>query len=195
MLFMLDNYDSFVYNLYAYFKELGQDIIVKKPCDITIEELEKMNLDGIIISPGPGKPIDSLMSLEIIDHFKGKVPILGVCLGHQVIGHYFGANVTKGKTPMHGKISPITHNNKDLFDGLPKKINVTRYHSLIVEPTNITNTFDISALSDDNVVMAITHKNLPIYGVQFHPEACLSEYGHEMLRNFTAICKDWRVNL
>lgn len=192
MFFLLDNYDSFVYNLYAYFQELGQEILVKRSNEISILEIEKMDLEGIIISPGPGRPSESLLSLQIIDNFKEKIPILGVCLGHQAIGYYFGADVKKGIKPMHGKLTLITNDGKALFKGFPSQIKVTRYHSLTVYPENILSDFDINAFSEDGAVMAISHKKHPIYGVQFHPEAILTEHGHQLLSNFIQICKKWR---
>lgn len=194
MYFLLDNNDSFVYNLYAYFQELGQEIFVKHSDEISILELEKMNLEGIIISPGPGRPSESLLSLQIIDNFKEKIPILGVCLGHQAIAYYFGAEVKKGVKPMHGKLTRLTNDGRALFKGLPRQIKVTRYHSLTVCPENILTDFDMNALSEDGVVMAISHKKYPIYGVQFHPEAVLTEYGHQLLNNYIQICKEWGNN-
>lgn len=192
MFFLLDNYDSFVYNLSAYFQELGQDILVKRSNEISLLDIEKMELEGIIISPGPGRPSESPLSLQILDKFKGKIPILGVCLGHQAIGYYFGALVTKGIKPMHGKLSLITNDGEGLFEGLPSKIKVTRYHSLVVHPEYLLTDFNINAYSEDGAIMAISHTEYPIYGVQFHPEAVLTEYGHELLNNFILICKKWR---
>lgn len=192
MFFLLDNYDSFVYNLYAYFQELGQEIIIKRSDEISLTEIENMNLEGIIISPGPGRPAEAELSLQVIEKFQGKVPILGVCLGHQAIGHYYGANVKKGNRPMHGKISLVENDGQNLFKGLPNQFKVTRYHSLTVRPEKIDHDFHINARSDDGAIMAISHKKYPIYGVQFHPEAVLTEYGHELLNNFVQICKNWR---
>ena len=192
MFLLLDNYDSFVYNLGAYFQELGQEIVVKCPNEISVAEIEIMDLEGIIISPGPGRPNEAVRALEIIDNFKGKIPILGVCLGHQAIGYYFGADVKKGFRPMHGKLSLVTNNGKALFAGLPREFKVTRYHSLEVFPDNIIADFDVDATSQDGVVMAISHKQYPIYGIQYHPEAILTEYGYELLGNFIQICKKWR---
>lgn len=194
MFFLLDNNDSFVYNLYAYFQELGQEILVKQSNEISLLELEKMDLEGIIISPGPGHPSKSLLSLQIIDNFKGKIPILGVCLGHQAIGYYFGAEVKKGVKPMHGKLTLLTNDGQALFKDLPRQLKVTRYHSLTVYPKNILSDFDINAFSEDGAVMAISHKKHPIYGVQFHPEAIMTEHGYQLLDNFIKICKKWRDN-
>lgn len=192
MYFMLDNYDSFVYNLSAYFRGLGQKILVRRADEVTLSKIEALRPEGIILSPGPGKPSDAAMSLEILDKFKGTVPILGVCLGHQAIGHYFGASVKKGERPRHGKIGRITHQGKGLFCGLPQRYQVTRYHSLVVEPEGLPEELMVDALSEDGAIMGLSHKHYPIYGVQFHPEAILTEWGVELLENFTKICKEWR---
>ena len=193
MYFMLDNFDSYVYNLYAYFQELGQEIVVKRADEVTIEEIIDMNPEGIIISPGPGRPIEATLSLLIIEYFKGKVPILGVCLGHQVRGQYFGAEVKKGKAPMHGKISSVFNDGKNLFEEMPRNINVTRYHSLAVYLDENDKELDINAVAKDGAIMAISHRRYPIFGVQFHPEAVLTEYGYQILKNFIRICNDWRI--
>lgn len=190
--FLLDNYDSFVYNLASYILELNYTVIVRKPEEITIKEIKELNIEGIIISPGPGKPIDAIFALEVLDFFKGTLPILGVCLGHQVICHYFGSLVEKGKKPMHGKISKIEHNGKNLFEGIKSPLNVTRYHSLCVTPTHLSKELTCDALSDDKVVMAASHSNMPIYGLQFHPEALLTENGKTMISNFIKICNKWK---
>ena len=193
MYFMLDNFDSYVYNLYAYFQELGQEIVVKRADEVTIEEIIDMNPEGIIISPGPGRPIEATLSLLIIEYFKGKVPILGVCLGHQVICQYFGAEVKKGKAPMHVKISSVFNDGKNLFEEMPRNINVTRYHSLAVYLDENDKELDINAVAKDGAIMAISHRRYPIFGVQFHPEAVLTEYGYQILKNFIRICNDWRI--
>ena len=165
MYLMIDNYDSFVYNLKAYFEELGREIVVKRSDQITVDEIEKMQPQGIILSPGPKRPWDAEVCVQTVERLQGKIPILGVCLGHQVLGHCCGATVKKGERPMHGKVTEITNMGTGVFEGLPKKFKVTRYHSLIV------------------------HKILPLYGVQFHPEAVLTEYGHELLENFCHIAE------
>lgn len=192
MYFMLDNYDSFVYNLSAYFRELGQDILVRRDDEITLSEIEALRPEGIILSPGPGKPSEAAASLRILDKFKGKIPILGVCLGHQVIGHYFGASVKKGSLPMHGKVTEITHCKTGMFAGLPQAFRVTRYHSLVVEREGLPSFLSVDASAGEGVIMGISHKSLPVYGVQFHPEAVLTEYGKELLDNFIKICVKWR---
>lgn len=184
MFLIIDNYDSFVYNLARYFEELNEEIIVVRNDKITIDEIKNLNPDGIIISPGPKSPEDSGICLDIIDNFKGSIPILGVCLGHQCIGHYFGAKITKGKEPVHGKVFSIKHNGEGLFSNLKSPINVTRYHSLIVDKVNLPSTLEITSQTEDGVIMGIRHKEYLIEGVQFHPEAELTEYGHEMLKNF-----------
>ena len=192
MILMIDNYDSFVYNLVRYFEELGEEVLVYRNDKITIKDIENMNIDGIVISPGPKSPKESGLSLEIIDKFKGKLPILGICLGHQCIGHYFNAEVIKGKEPVHGKMFYINHDNKDLFKDVKNPLRVTRYHSLIVDKNDFPNELEITSETEDNVIMGIKHKSLPIYGVQFHPEAEMTEEGHKILNNFINITKSFK---
>ena len=195
MFVMIDNYDSFVYVLNMYFEELEQEIIVVRNDEITIEYLEalyqKQKLEGIIISPGPKSPKDSGMSVEIVQKMGDKVPILGVCLGHQVIGYAFGGSISKGKQPMHGKVTPIKHNRQGIFDELPQNFEVTRYHSLVVDKEKLPKCLQIDAQDEDGTIMAISHINYPLFGIQFHPEAVLTEYGHEMLENYIKICRQW----
>ncbi|MDU2122454.1 MAG: aminodeoxychorismate/anthranilate synthase component II [Clostridium celatum] len=191
MLLMIDNYDSFVYNLVRYFEELGEEIIIYRNDKISIEDIENMNIDGIVISPGPKSPKEAGLSLDIIDKFKGKLPILGICLGHQCIGHYFNAIVKKGNEPVHGKMFNITHNNKGLFQNVKNPLRVTRYHSLIVSKDNLPDTIEITSETEDKVIMGIKHKDYPIYGVQFHPEAEMTEEGHKILNNFINITKEF----
>lgn len=192
MIFLLDNYDSFVYNLAAYIRESGEEIIVKRADEVDLAQIKSMSPDGIIISPGPKRPQDAKLSIAVVKEFQGKIPLLGVCLGHQVIAHFHGADVIKGASPIHGKVTPIVNNQKGLFKGLPERYQVTRYHSLVVAKASIPANMEIDATTDDGVVMGISHKEYPLYGVQFHPEAVLSEYGHELLKNFIEISKDWR---
>lgn len=194
MLLMIDNYDSFVYNLVRYIKELEEDIKVYRNDKITIEDIKKGNFEGIIISPGPKDPTNAGISLEIINEFKGQMPILGICLGHQCIGHYFGGVIEKGEYPIHGKISSVNHNNKGLFKGVKNPLNVTRYHSLVVSNSNIPNDLEVTATTDDGTIMGIEHKVYPIYGVQFHPEAELTEDGHKILKNFIMECRNFERN-
>ena len=184
MYLMIDNYDSFVYNLKAYFEELGKEIAVIRCDKITLEEIEDMQPSGIILSPGPKRPQDATLCIDIVEKFQEKIPILGVCLGHQVLGLCSGATVEKGIFPIHGKISEISNNGLRLFAGLPTKFNVTRYHSLVVNKDTISNNYSIDATTADGVVMGISHKTLPLYGVQFHPESILTPLGKKMLENF-----------
>lgn len=193
MLVMIDNYDSFVYNLAAYFQELSQEIRVVRNDRVSVEDLAEMKkLEGLVISPGPGRPEDGGVSQEAVRHFTGRIPILGVCLGHQIIGHAFGAGVVRGSRPMHGKVTRICHRGEGLFKGLPESYPVTRYHSLIVERSTVPGQLRVDALSEDGAVMALSHREYPLYGIQFHPEAVLTEYGHELLENFIRICREWR---
>ena len=158
MLLMIDNYDSFVYNLVRYFEELGEEIIIYRNDKITIKDIESMNIDGIVISPGPKSPNEAGLSLDIIDKFKEKLPILGICLGHQCIGHYFNAVVKKGNEPVHGKMFNITHNNKGIFEEVKNPLRVTRYHSLIVDKENFPDSLEIISETEDNIIMGIKHK-------------------------------------
>ena len=189
MYLMIDNYDSFVYNLKAYFEELGREIAVKRSDQTTVDEIEKMQPQGIILSPGPKRPWDAEVCVQTVERLQGKIPILGVCLGHQVLGHCCGATVKKGERPMHGKVTEITNMGTGVFEGLPKKFKVTRYHSLIVKEDSIPTDYNVDAVSEDGAVMGLSHKILPLYGVQFHPEAVLTEYGHELLENFCHIAE------
>ena len=184
MLLMIDNYDSFTYNLVQYLAEIGQEVEVVRNDKISIEEINKLNPRYIVISPGPCTPNEAGISLELIEAFKGKIPILGVCLGHQSIGQSFGGKIVHAQTIMHGKTSKIFHNNKGVFRGIKDPFIATRYHSLVIEKQTLPNCFDITAWTDDNEIMGIKHKELAIEGVQFHPESILSEHGHDLLKNF-----------
>jgi anthranilate synthase component 2 len=184
MLLMIDNYDSFTYNLVQYLAEIGQEVKVVRNDKISIEEINKLNPQYIVISPGPCTPNEAGISLELIEAFKGKIPILGVCLGHQSIGQAFGGSIIHAQTIMHGKTSKIFHNNKGVFRGIKDPFVATRYHSLVIEKQTLPNCFDITAWTDDNEIMGIKHKELAIEGVQFHPESILSEHGHDLLKNF-----------
>jgi len=184
MFLMIDNYDSFVYNLVRYFEELNEEIIVYRNDKLNLEDITNMNLQGIIISPGPKNPKEAGICLEVIEKFKGKIPILGICLGHQAIGYAFGGKVVKGTEPIHGKVSKIKHHNEGIFKNLKNPMNVTRYHSLVVEKNTLPDCFIVTAETEDNVIMGIRHKYFLIEGVQFHPEAELTECGHELLKNF-----------
>ncbi|MDO5422313.1 MAG: aminodeoxychorismate/anthranilate synthase component II [Eubacteriales bacterium] len=191
MYLMIDHYDSFVYNLTAYLRELGQEILVLRSGDVTPALVERLRPEGIILSPGPGRPGDAVTSCQILRQFSNEIPILGVCLGHQMIGAAFGAKVCKGERPMHGKVTPVRHNGEGLFRGLPQDFQVTRYHSLVVSEEGLPDCLRVDAWSEDGAVMGISHKTACVYGVQFHPEAVLTEYGHELLKNFQEICEEW----
>lgn len=192
MYFMLDNYDSFVYNLSAYFEELDQEILVRRADQVTLPEIHGMKPEGIIISPGPGRPGEAKLSMEIVGHLAGEIPILGVCLGHQVICESFGGRVEKGEQPMHGKVTELRNSGEGIFRGLPNSFYVTRYHSLTAAEDSLPGSLIVDAWSSDGAVMAVRHLEMPIFGVQFHPEAVLTEYGHELLGNFVQIAKEWR---
>lgn len=184
MLFMLDNYDSFTYNLVQYFEELGMPVTVARNDQCNIADIEALNPDYICLSPGPGNPDSAGITLEVINYFAGKKPILGVCLGHQAIAQAFGGKVIHAKEIMHGKVSPITHQQQDVFVGLPSPMTVTRYHSLAVDASQLPECLEITAQTADGEIMGLRHKTLPISAVQFHPESILSEHGHQLLKNF-----------
>lgn len=184
MLLMIDNYDSFTFNLVQYFGELGQDVRVYRNDEISISEIEKLKPDHICISPGPCSPKEAGISIEALKHFAGKVPMLGVCLGHQAIGEAFGGRVIRAKRVMHGKTDTVHSNRQGIFAGLPESFTVTRYHSLAIERSSIPSCLQITASTDDGEIMGVRHKEYPIEGVQFHPESILSEYGHDLLNNF-----------
>ena len=184
MLLMIDNYDSFTYNLVQYLGELGEDIKVFRNDKITISEIEKLKPERIVISPGPCTPKEAGMSIEVIQHFAGKVPILGVCLGHQAIGAAFGAKIINASRLMHGKTSLIHHDGKTVFKGLPNPFEATRYHSLIIKKETLSDDFIITAWTDRDEIMGIRHKKMLIEGVQFHPESILTKAGKDLLGNF-----------
>lgn len=184
MVLIIDNYDSFTYNLYHYFLILGQETIVKSRDDIKIDDVEKIRPDYIVLSPGPGRPEESVLSLEILEKYKGIIPIFGVCLGHQCIGHFFGAEIKKGKSPVHGKVHKIIHQGMGVFEGLKNPLNVTRYHSLVIDEDTLPDCLEVTARTLDGDIMGIRHKDFNIEGVQFHPEAILTEHGLDMLHNF-----------
>jgi para-aminobenzoate synthetase component 2 len=184
MILLIDNYDSFVYNLAQFLGELGAVIQVKRNDKISIKEIERLKPTSIIISPGPGTPKDSGISPEVIMHFKEKTPIMGVCLGHQTIGEVFGGKVIRAKKILHGKTSKIHHDGKTIFENIENPFTATRYHSLIVESASLPDCFTLSAWTEDNTVMGIRHKKYKIEGVQFHPESVLTEAGMEILKNF-----------
>ena len=189
MLLMIDNYDSFTYNLVQYFGELGADVQVHRNDKITIAEIEALNPDKIVISPGPCTPNEAGISLDVIRHFAGKKPILGVCLGHQAIAQAFGGKIVHANEIMHGKTSPVHHKNNSVFKELSNPFKATRYHSLVINKATLPDCFDITAWTQNDdgsldEIMGIQHKILPIEGVQFHPESILTEHGHDLLKNF-----------
>ena len=184
MLLMIDNYDSFTYNLVQYFGELGEDVRVFRNDAITLSEIAKLNPERIVISPGPGTPAQAGISLSVIREFAGKIPLLGVCLGHQSIGEAFGGKVVHARKLMHGKVSPVHHHNVGVFRGLPNPVTCTRYHSLAVERETLPDCLEVTAWTDDGEIMGLRHKTLDVEGVQFHPESILTEHGHDMLNNF-----------
>ena len=187
MLLVIDNYDSFTYNLVQYFGELGADPQVKRNDAITPGEVEKMKPQKIVISPGPGRPEEAGISMELIRKFGGKVPILGVCLGHQCMGEVYGGKVVRAGRLMHGKPSPIQHDGKGVFQGLPNPFEATRYHSLIVEKNSVPSCLEVCAETAEGEIMGLRHREYPVHGVQFHPESILSKEGKDLLANFLKI--------
>jgi anthranilate synthase component 2 len=184
MLLMIDNYDSFTYNLVQYLSELGQEVVVYRNDEIDLARVAELKPRHIVISPGPCTPKEAGISVPLIKEFAGKVPILGVCLGHQSIGQAFGGNIVHAKQLMHGKTSPVFHNDIGVFKGLPNPFIATRYHSLVIERETCPDCLEITAWTEDQEIMGVRHKTLPVEGVQFHPESILTEYGHELLDNF-----------
>ena len=184
MLLMIDNYDSFTFNLVQYLAELGAKVKVVRNDQVTIDEIESCNPEWVVISPGPCSPKEAGVSVEVIKHFSGRVPLLGVCLGHQCIAHAYGGVVTYAKTLMHGKTSPVTHDSLGVFTDIPSPFTATRYHSLAVDALKLPNCLEVTATTDDGEIMGIRHKDFPVQGVQFHPESILSEHGHQLLKNF-----------
>jgi anthranilate synthase component 2 len=184
MLLMIDNYDSFTYNLVQYLGELGEDVKVYRNDEITLAGVEKLKPARIVISPGPCRPNEAGVSVALITEFAGKIPILGVCLGHQAIGQAFGGRIVHAKQLMHGKTSAIHHDGRGVFRGLPDAYTATRYHSLVIERASLPACLEVSAWTDDGEIMGVRHKTLAVEGVQFHPESILTEHGHTLLRNF-----------
>jgi len=184
MLLMIDNYDSFTYNLVQYFGELGQEVRVYRNDAITLKEIAAMKPDHLVISPGPCSPAEAGISVAAIKEFAGKIPLLGVCLGHQSIGAAFGGEIIHAKKMMHGKLSPIHHLDKGVFTGLPNPLTATRYHSLAIKRETLPDCLEITAWTDDSEIMGVRHKELKVEGVQFHPESIMTERGHDLLNNF-----------
>jgi len=184
MILLIDNYDSFTWNLYQYFCELGAEVVVRRNDVLSLEDVAALNPQKIVISPGPCTPDESGISLAAIEHYAGKLPILGVCLGHQAIGQVFGANIVRAAKVMHGKTSPVTHTGTGVFSGLNNPLTVTRYHSLVIDPPTLPDCFEVTAWSETREIMGIRHREWDLEGVQFHPESILSEQGHQLLANF-----------
>ncbi|AUU03484.1 MULTISPECIES: aminodeoxychorismate synthase component 2 [Raoultella] len=184
MILLIDNYDSFTWNLYQYFCELGAEVLVRRNDELTLEEIAALLPEKIVISPGPCTPNESGISLAVIARYAGQIPLLGVCLGHQAIAQVFGATIVRAAKVMHGKTSPIHHNGQGVFQGLNNPLTVTRYHSLLIDPATLPECFEVTARSDSGEIMAIRHREWDLEGVQFHPESILSEQGHQLLANF-----------
>ena len=187
MLLMIDNYDSFTFNLVQYFGELGEDVVVKRNDEISLSDIERLSPARIVISPGPCSPTEAGISVPAVEKFAGKIPILGVCLGHQSIGQAFGGRVVHAKTLMHGKTSQMSHAGVGVFAELPTPYRVTRYHSLVIERETCPDCLEITAWTDDGEIMGVRHKSLAVEGVQFHPESIMTEHGHALLKNFLSM--------
>lgn len=190
---MIDNYDSFTYNIVQYFSELGQEVTVRRNDDITLQEIDRLDPQYLIIGPGPCSPKEAGISVAAMQHFAGKLPIMGICLGHQTIGEAFGGNIVRAKTLMHGKVSPVKHIGEGMFHKLPNPVTCTRYHSLVIDRSTLPDCLEITAWTDDGEIMGVRHKTLPIEGVQFHPEGLLTEHGHDMLNNFLKAFKHFKA--
>ncbi len=192
MIFVLDNYDSFTYNLVQYIGEMGHEVVVRRNDQVTVEEIESLRPERIVISPGPCTPQEAGISMDVIRHFAGKIPILGVCLGHQAIGAVFGGNVVRAANLMHGKTSEVEHDGKTIFQGIPSPMTATRYHSLIVEEKSLPAELEISATCRDRdggrVIMGLRHRRFAVEGVQFHPESVLTSHGKRIVSNFLPKC-------
>ena len=184
MLLLIDNYDSFTWNLYQYFCELGAEVVVKRNDELTLSDISMLAPEQLVISPGPCTPSEAGISLAAIQQFAGQLPILGVCLGHQAIAQAFGATIVRAEKVMHGKTSAITHNNSGVFNGLNNPLTVTRYHSLVIDPATLPACFEVTAWTDKQEIMGIRHREIELEGVQFHPESILCELGHQVLANF-----------
>jgi anthranilate synthase component 2 len=195
MLLMIDNYDSFTYNLVQYFGELGQDVVVYRNDAIDIAGIQTLKPDLLVISPGPCDPDQAGISLDVVRSFSGRIPLLGVCLGHQAIGRAFGGEIVRAPELMHGKTSPVIHEDTDLFRGLPNPLAATRYHSLVVKRDTLPAVLKVTAYTADGTIMGLAHKTLPVWGVQFHPESIISQSGHELLQNFIDLGKAYGVQI
>ena len=191
MILLIDNYDSFTYNLYQYLCELGAEVEVARNDKISLEEIEAMSPDGIVISPGPCTPKEAGISGEVVARFGEKLPVLGVCLGHQTIGYAYGGAVGQAPEIMHGKTSMIYHDGKGLYEGLPNPFEAIRYHSLMVDPDRLPDFLEVTSRTEDGIVMGVRHKSLPVEGVQFHPESIMTKVGHDLLRNYLRWVERW----
>jgi anthranilate synthase/aminodeoxychorismate synthase-like glutamine amidotransferase len=188
MLLVIDNYDSFTYNLVQFLGELGAEPVVRRNDQITTAEIASAGYSGVVISPGPGEPSGAGVSLTVIRELGSKLPILGVCLGHQSIGEAFGGRIVRAPKPVHGKSSRIRHDGRGIFAGLPTELEVGRYHSLVIEPASCPAALEVTASTDDGIIMGVRHRTLPIEGVQFHPESVLTAHGMQILANFVTMC-------
>ncbi|MDO4222732.1 MAG: aminodeoxychorismate/anthranilate synthase component II [Acinetobacter sp.] len=198
MLLMIDNYDSFTYNIVQYFGELQQDVKVVRNDAVTLEDIERWQPQYLVIGPGPCSPSEAGISIPAIQHFAGKIPILGVCLGHQSIGQAFGGNIVRAKTVMHGRLSDMYHKDVGIFSHLPSPFAATRYHSLVIEQNSLPDCLEVTCWTQEadgsmEEIMGVRHRELPIEGVQFHPESILSEHGHAVFQNFLTLYRDWSV--
>jgi len=186
MILLIDNYDSFTYNLWHYLGEVGETVEVRRNDAITADEAMSFGASGIVLSPGPCDPDQAGICLELVEKAAGKIPLMGVCLGHQAIGQAFGGRIVRAPACMHGKVSTISHTGTGIFEGIPDDFTATRYHSLTIDPDSMPDCLTVTARSEDGVIQGIQHEDMPIFGVQFHPESIASEHGHQMLRNFVS---------
>ncbi len=187
MILLLDNYDSFVYNLARYLRELGQEVEVVRNDVLTVAQARRLRPSHIVLSPGPQTPREAGISVEVVRQLGATIPVLGVCLGHQCIGEAFGGRTVRARRPMHGKAAPARHNAQGLFSGLPNPLRVGRYHSLVIDPATLPPVLQVTARSSEGEIMAVRHRQWPVFGVQFHPESVLTEHGHDLLRHFLAV--------
>jgi anthranilate synthase component 2 len=190
MLLLIDNYDSFTWNLVHYFGELGEDVTVRRNDEARVEDVLAMRPDAIVLSPGPCDPDRAGICLDLIRAARGRVPILGVCLGHQAIGQAYGGRIVRAPVPMHGKLSRMRHTNRGVFRGLENGFEATRYHSLTIDPDTVPSCLEVTATTDGGVIMGVQHRELPVHGVQFHPESIASQHGHALLRNFLELGRE-----
>jgi anthranilate synthase/aminodeoxychorismate synthase-like glutamine amidotransferase len=192
-IFLVDNYDSFTYNLFQFLSELGAQIEVRRNDRFTLDEIEALRPDGLVISPGPGRPSEAGLTPRVIERFAGAYPILGVCLGHQAIGEVFGGRIVRAPTLFHGKVSEIQHDEQSIYRGLPNPFIATRYHSLVIEPSSVPECLEVTARTADGVIMGVRHRELPVEGVQFHPESALTPEGKQLLANYLQGIHDWEL--